>query len=160
MNTTLNEKIAGADDAMQLVVARIFNEHYGIPIIQVQEIIKPTEITPVPKMPAFLEGVINLRGKIVPVVDLYKHFNLGEKKVTDDTRIIVSFVGEQPVGLIVDAVSEVIHVRASQVEAIPSAISSLDSQFVRGVAKMDGQLVIVLNLEMIIEDLERKSKNV
>jgi purine-binding chemotaxis protein CheW len=145
---------------MQLFVALIFNEHYGIPIIQVQEIIKPTEITPVPKMPAFLEGVINLRGKIVPVVDLYKHFNLGEKKVTDDTRIIVSFVGEQPVGLIVDAVSEVIHVRASQVEAIPSAISSLDSQFVRGVAKMDGQLVIVLNLEMIIEDLERKSKNV
>ncbi len=160
MNNTLNKSIAGADEAIQLVVARIFNEHYGIPIVQVQEIIKPTEITPVPKMPAFLEGVINLRGKIVPVVDLYKHFKLGEKQVSDATRIIVSSVGDQPVGLIVDSVSEVIRVAADRIEAIPKSICTLDSAFVRGVAKMDGQLVIVLNLEMIIEDLESKSKNV
>jgi len=158
-NALLNERAADVDTEMQLVVARIFNECYGIPIIQVQEIIKPTEITCVPRMPDFLEGVINLRGKIVPVVDLYKHFNLGEKKVTDETRIIVSSVGEQAVGLIVDAVAEVIRVPLDLVEPIPKAISTLDSQFVRGVAKVDKQLVIVLNLEMIVKDLEERSRN-
>ena len=159
MNNASTENVAVLDEEMQLVVARIFNECYGIPIIHVQEIIKPTEITPVPKMPDFLEGVINLRGKIVPVVDLYKHFRLGEKKVTDETRIIVSSISDQFVGLIVDAVSEVIRVPFDVMEPIPKAISTLDGQFVRGVAKVDKQLVIVLNLEKIVEDLEKKSKN-
>jgi purine-binding chemotaxis protein CheW len=142
---------------VQLVVASLTGEEYGIPIMQVQEIIKYPEITHIPNMPAFVDGVINLRGKIVPIIDLHKRFDLGTKVKTEDTRIVVSSLGGQAVGLVVDAVSEVIRVNKDSIEPIPPAISRVGTEYLDGVCKTDNRLVILLNLEMILTDLERNS---
>ena len=142
---------------IQLVVASITGEEYGIPIMQVQEIIKYPEVTHIPNMPEFVDGVINLRGKIVPIIDLHKRFDLGSRAKTEDTRIVVSSLGGQAVGLVVDAVSEVIRVAKDSIEPIPPAISRVGLEYLDGVCKTDNRLVILLNLEMILTDLEKNS---
>jgi purine-binding chemotaxis protein CheW len=142
---------------IQLVVACITGEEYGIPIMQVQEIIKYPEVTHIPNMPDFVDGVINLRGKIVPIIDLHKRFALGIRAKTEDTRIVVSSLSGQAVGLVVDAVSEVIRVAKDSIEPIPPAISRVGTEYLDGVCKTDNRLVILLNLEMILTDLEKNS---
>jgi purine-binding chemotaxis protein CheW len=151
------EKNKAESNVIQLVVATLTGEEYGIPIMQVQEIIKYPEVTHIPNMPGFVDGVINLRGKIVPIIDLHKRFELGSRPKTEDTRIVVSSFGGQSVGLVVDAVSEVIRVAADSVEPIPPTISRIGTEYLDGVCKTDNRLVILLNLEMILTDMERHS---
>jgi purine-binding chemotaxis protein CheW len=145
------------DNVMQVVVARLIDEDYGLPILQVQEIIKTPDITRIPNMPDFMEGVINLRGRIVPILDLHKRFNLETMPQTEATRVVVTSVDNQLVGLVVDSVSEVLRISETVIEPVPSAIAKIGAEYLSGVAKLDKRLIILLNIQRILTDLEKQS---
>jgi len=139
----------------QLVVFSLSSEEYGVPITQIQEIIRLPEITRIPGMPGFIEGVINLRGRIIPVIDLRGRFGLDQKERTEKNRIVVADAGGQTVGLVVDGVSEVLQISGDQIDAIPPSMASIDSEYLSGVAKIDKLLVILLDLAKLLNDLEK-----
>jgi len=142
---------------MQLVVFNAGKELYGVGIHAVHEIVKVPDVTAVPDAPAFLEGVINLRGRIVPVVDLRKRMRLPEGERTKSTRIlIVENVGKM-VGLLVDAVSEVVKVAPDAIEPPPDMISSIGVEYVTGVVKAGARLIVMLDLDKVlsIEDMKK-----
>jgi len=141
----------------QLVVFNLAGETYGVDITVVQEIIRMQAITKVPRTPNFVEGVINLRGRIVPVIDLHKRFNLGKAEETQHSRIIVVEVAGVTVGMIVDSVSEVLRLPSSNIEPPPPVISgSIDSAYLRAVGKWQDQLIILLDLEKVLYEKEKK----
>jgi purine-binding chemotaxis protein CheW len=144
-------------ELIQIVVAGLSSEEYGIPITQVQEIIKIPAITKIPNMPDFIEGVINLRGKVIPIIDLKKRFGLEIKKGTEDGRIVVTNTQNQSVGFIADFVSEVIRVDASDIDPVPTIISSVSSEYLNGVCKLDKRIIILLNIEKVLSDIEKAS---
>ncbi|MBI5233620.1 MAG: purine-binding chemotaxis protein CheW, partial [Deltaproteobacteria bacterium] len=115
------------DTVFQLVAFKVGKEEFSIPITKVQEIIRMPEITKVPRTPDFVEGVINLRGKVIPVVDLRKRFGLDVSEKSSDTRVIVVDSSGKIVGFMVDAVTEVLRLSASTVEPAPSLIGGIDS---------------------------------
>ncbi len=141
---------------LQLVVFNIGKELYGVGIESVHEIVKVPDITEVPDAPVFLQGVINLRGKIVPVVDLRKRMNLEGKEKTKSSRVLITENEGRLIGLLVDAVSEVLKVPPEAVEAPPEMISSVGVQYITGVAKVEGSLIILLNLGKVlsVEDMK------
>lgn len=140
---------AGFDGEIQLVVFKLGEEEYGVDILNVQEIIKMVDFTKLPNLPNFIEGVINLRGKIIPVIDLKKRFNLTAKEYTDDNRIVVIEVNGLTVGMVVDAVSEVLRISSNTIEATPAIISSIDTEYLQGVGKLEDRLLILLDIEKI-----------
>ena len=142
---------------LQLVVFNVGKELYGMGIESVHEIVKVPDITEVPDTPAFLEGVINLRGKIVPVVDLRKRLRLIGKERTKSSRVLITENDGRLVGLLVDAVSEVLKIPPDTVEAPPEMISSIGVEYITGVAKLDKRLIILLALGKVlsIEDMRK-----
>jgi len=139
----------------QLVVFNLASEEYGIAITQVQEIIRQPDITRIPGMPAFIEGVINLRGRIIPVIDLRKRFCLEQKAVNDKTRVVVADASSQTIGLVVDSVSEVVNLPKDQIDPIPPTIASIDAEYLSGVGKLEKRIVILLDLGKLLGDLEK-----
>lgn len=139
----------------QLVAFNLANEEYGVGITQVQEIVRLPDITRIPGMPDFIEGVINLRGKIIPIIDLRKRFSLGNKAMDDKSRIVVANTLGHVIGLIVDNVSEVVNLSGEQIEPIPPTIATIDAEYLAGVGKLDKRLVILLNLEKLLSDIEQ-----
>jgi purine-binding chemotaxis protein CheW len=142
---------------LQLVVFSMGKELYGVGIASVHEIVKVPDITEVPDAPAFLTGVINLRGKIVPVVDLRKRLRLSGKERTRSSRVLITENEGRLVGLLVDAVSEVLKVSPEAVEAPPEMISSIGVEYITGVAKVDARLIILLELKKVlsVEDMKK-----
>ncbi|MCL5025280.1 MAG: chemotaxis protein CheW [Chloroflexi bacterium] len=134
----------------QLVVFDLGDEVYGIDISRVQEIIRMQAITQVPGAPAFVEGVINLRGKIIPVVDLHSRFRLPPAEATKSSRIVVVETEGHVIGMVVDAVSEVLRIPASCVEPPSPIVAGVDSEYLRGIAKLEGRLVILLQLDKVL----------
>ncbi len=139
----------------QLVVFQLSHQTYGIDIALVYEIIRMETITKVPRTPQFVEGVINLRGKIIPVIDICKRFNLPDSDKTGTSRIIIVDVGGNTIGMIVDAVSEVLRVPADSIEPPPPMIDGIDAAYLRGIAVLDNRLIILLNLDKILYDHEK-----
>ena len=138
------------DTGMQVVAFKLRDEEYGVNIFQVQEIRILVDITRVPFSANYIKGVINLRGSVLPVIDLKKRLGLEQTPYTDKTRIVTVKVGDLPVGMLVDAVTEVLTIPTKLVEA-KKAISEKDiGKFVSGIGNMDGRLVIMLNLEEIV----------
>ncbi len=135
----------------QYVVFELNGESYGIEIERVQEIDRVAAVTRMPEAPAFVEGVINLRGRITPVVNLRARFKLPEAEETPRTRIVVVKAGESWVGLVVDGVSEVLRLPALTVEPPPDMATTRESAFVRGIAKFQERLVILLDLERVLD---------
>jgi purine-binding chemotaxis protein CheW len=129
-----------------LVTFQLGNEEYGVEIASVQEIIRATDITPVPGAPSHVRGVINLRGKIIPVVDLRTRFALPLAETTDAQRIIVVELKDKRIGMLVDSVSQVIKISSGVVEAMPEEATNVDENFIKGVGKLDGRLIIILDL--------------
>jgi len=129
----------------QLVTFRLADETYGIPIVFIQEIIRFREITRIPRTTDYIRGVVNLRGKIVPVIDLRRRLGLPPAEETSAARIIVVQVEKNVVGLIVDAVTEVLRLPAAQIEPPSDLVADIEADFVRGVGKQDQQLVILLD---------------
>lgn len=137
-------------DEVQLVVFRLGKEEYGVDITQVREIIKMKEITRIPNAPEFVEGVINLRGQITTVTDLRKRLNV-EGHNNDQTRIIIVELGESTIGMIVDSVSEVLRLSKKDIDSTPEIVTSLETEYVRGVGKLKDRLLILLDLNRILQ---------
>ncbi len=134
----------------QLVVFDLGNEHYGVDITAVEGIVKLQSITAVPRAPHFVEGVTNLRGKILPVIDLRKRFGLPAGEATNETRIVVVEMGGSTVGIVVDGVSEVLRVAPEAIEPPSPLMMTVDSSFIRGIAKVGERLVILLDLGRVL----------
>ncbi len=140
----------------QLVSFVIENEEFGVDILKVQEIIRTVEITRVPKSPDFVEGVINLRGKIVPVIDLRKRFGIEKKEQDNETRIIVVELPDKVVGFLVDRVKEVIRVEKSVIEPPPELTTNVSANYITGVAKLEDRLLILLDLDKVLSSEEQE----
>jgi purine-binding chemotaxis protein CheW len=121
-------------------------EEYGVDVRLVQEIIRVSEITQVPRAPEFIKGVINLRGRIIPVVDLKRKLGLGDVEVARQSRIVVVKIKERLIGLLVDGASQVLKVPISTIEAAPDEVTEIDTTAIRGVAKLTGRLIILMDL--------------
>ncbi|MEE9277899.1 MAG: chemotaxis protein CheW, partial [Dehalococcoidia bacterium] len=134
----------------QLVVMRLASEDYGVEITHVREIIRIQNITEVPQAPAYVEGIINLRGAVIPVVDLRKRFGLEIAEESAETRIVVVDVREHTVGLIVDGVTEVITVPASSVEPVGNLAAASITSDLRGIVNLPEKLIILIDLENLL----------
>lgn len=143
-----------AEKEMQLILFSLGKGHYGIPINNVFEIKKMEEITIVPKSPKFIEGVINLRGNVIPVVDLRKRFGMDKIEFTKKTKIIIVEVRKRQFGLIVDAVAEVVTLAHDQIEPTLPTSSGLKAEFIQGIGKLEDKLVIILEISRILSSEE------
>lgn len=147
----------------QLVVFSIGNEEFGVDISQVREIVRLIAITYLPKAPKFIEGVVNLRGQVVAVIDLAKRLNISSKTRGDTTRIIIVEIEGMTVGMIVDSVSEVLRLSSENVEGIPSVIETeVEEHFISGVGKLKDRLLVLLDLKKILtpEEIHHVEKTV
>jgi len=141
---------------LQLVTFKLGTEEFGVDILKVQEINKMMNITKIPNAPAFIEGVINLRGKIIPIVDLRKRLGFREQPYDKSTRIIVVELEGLVLGFIVDSVSEVLRIPDHPIEPPPSMVAGIESEYIEGVGKLDDRLLILLELKKIFSSPERK----
>ena len=159
--TTINSKAqkemkAQTEELLQLVSFNIGQEEFGLSIQSIQEINRMVEITRVPNSPEFVSGVINLRGKVIPIINLRKRFGFPPKESDRNTRIIVVELGEMVVGFIVDAVSEVLRIPKNITEPPPSIIAGIGSEYITSVAKLENRLLILLDLERILLEKEKR----
>jgi len=143
------------DRLLQLVTFTLASEEFGLEILKVQEIIRTLEITRVPRAPAFVEGVINLRGKVIPIIGLRRRFGMPDRAQDKDTRIIVIEIKQMIVGFVVDSVSEVLRIPASTVEPPPSIVSGIDSEYISGVGKLNDRLLIMIDLDALLSPEQR-----
>ncbi|MCK4372754.1 MAG: chemotaxis protein CheW [candidate division Zixibacteria bacterium] len=156
MDSDILEKTDGAfagqaGELLQLVSFNIGSEEFGVDILKVQEINRMVEITRVPQAPPYVEGVINLRGKVIPIVDLRKRFNMEEKEYDKNTRIVVVDISGNIMGMVVDSVSEVLRLPANTIEPPPEIVASINSEYIKGVAKLEDRLLIFLDLSKVID---------
>jgi purine-binding chemotaxis protein CheW len=154
MDQAQQEAASGLEAARQVEEKKLFHlvtfylgrEEYGVDIGCVQEIIRAADITPVPGAPGHVQGVINLRGKIIPVADLRRRFGLPAIEESEFRRIVVVELGEKRIGMLVDSVSQVIKVPAGVVEEMPEAVTTVADNYIKGVGKLENRLVIILDL--------------
>ena len=144
------KELKATDTVSQWVTFRLGDEIYGIDVLQVQEVLRITEISPVPGAPSYVLGIINLRGNVVTVIDARSRFGLPAKDTDDASRIIVVDAFEKVVGLLVDNVSEVAYVPNSQIEISPNVGTDESNKFVSGVSNRDGELLIMVDLAKLI----------
>jgi len=145
----------------QLVVFKIGNEEFGVKIHQVREIVRMVPITPIPRSPDFIEGVVNLRGQILAVIDLAKRLNLPPRARDEKTRIIVVEFEEKTVGMVVDEVTEVLRISNTQIDHTPDIIESeIQRKYITGVGKLEEKLLILIDLRSVLstEDMEHLDK--
>jgi purine-binding chemotaxis protein CheW len=143
-------------ETVQVVSFKLGSEEYGVDIAQVQEINRMVAVTHVPRAPQFMEGVINLRGQLIPIIDLRSRFGMARAEHTKSTRIVVTEVGAKRVGMVVDSVSEVLRLPTDQIEDAPEMITGVDTEYIRGVGKIEDRLIILLDLAKIISGSERR----
>lgn len=139
-----------ADDFLQLVTFKIGNEKFGIDILKVKEIIRMVDITKVPKSPYFVDGVINLRGKVIPIINIRVRFEMKRVKSDSNTRIIVFELGSKIIGFIVDEVNEVLRIPNSSIEKPPELITDIDTKYISSLAIWNNQMIILLDLNKIL----------
>jgi purine-binding chemotaxis protein CheW len=144
------EQRAAAEATEHLATFFLDREEYGVDVRQVQEIRRMSEITGVPRAPEFVRGVINLRGRILPVLDLKRKLGLGEVEATRATRIVVVRVKERLLGLLVDGASQVLKVEVSRIEPPPEEVVERGGDYIRGVAKLEDRLIILVDLERLL----------
>jgi len=137
-----------------VVAFRVGPETFGLPIAAVREIVRIPQITAVPNAPHYIEGVINLRGKIIPVVDLRKRFGAGAVESSNRNRIVVVALGDRSIGLIVSSASEVLRIPPSEIEDPHNVFREGDLDYITGVGKLPGRLVILLDLQRILRPEE------
>ena len=143
------------NDEVQLVVFVMENEEFACGINNVREVLKMIRVTPLPRSLDFVEGVINMRGDVIPVIDLRKRFGLPEAERTDESRIIIVEVEDRMVGLIVDSVTEVIRLMEKQIQDAPSQVAGGRTDLIMGVGKIEQRMLIILNLDRILTSEEQ-----
>jgi purine-binding chemotaxis protein CheW len=147
----LSQRGAQSPATLQLVSFRLGEEEYGIEITKIQEIILMGEITRVPQTPAYVKGLINLRSNVIPILDLRLRFAMAEGAVADDTRIMVVNVKGKTVGLIVDAVSEVLRVSQDEIAPPPTTVAGLGREYLTGLVRRENRLLIMLDIDNLLD---------
>jgi len=142
------------DEIFQRVTFQLENETYGINVMQVQEILRYTDIAAVPGAPDYVLGIINLRGNVVTVIDTRSRFGLMPAEITDNSRIVIIEAEKQVIGILVDSVAEVVYLKKSEIEAAPHVGTEESSQFIQGVTNRDGGLLILVDLNKLLSDEE------
>ena len=151
------KKEGSKQDRMQLVSFNLDNEEYGVEVLKVREIIRMVNITRVPNTPHYVEGVINLRGKVIPVISLRKRFSLVEAEIDCRTRIMVMDLISELTGFIVDSVAEVIRISAGEIQPAPPVITgNIDQEYLSGVVNREDRLLVLLNLERLFSHEDRQ----
>lgn len=153
--TSNNLNTSQADELIQWVTFRLDEEVYGINVMQVQEVLRVSEIAPVPGAPGYVMGIINLRGNVVTVIDARKRFNLVQKEPDDSSRIVIVEVDSQVIGILVDSVAEVVNIRASEIETAPNLGEDHDSsRYIQGVYSEDDQILILVDMNKLLTEQE------
>ncbi|MPY24878.1 chemotaxis protein CheW [Shewanella psychropiezotolerans] len=142
------------DEVLQWVTFRLDNETYGINVMQVQEVLRYTEIAPVPGAPHYVLGIINLRGNVVTVIDTRSRFGLASSDVDDSTRIVIIEAEKQVIGILVDSVAEVVYLRASEIDSAPNVGTEESAKFIQGVSNRENELLILVDLDKLLSDEE------
>ena len=148
---------AVAEELLQLVSFKIGAEEFGVDITKAQEINRMVEITKAPQAPNYVEGVINLRGKVIPIIDLRKRMGMDLKENDKNTRIVVVDIENFVMGMIVDSVSEALRIPVSTIEPPPDIATGTDAEYIQGVAKLEDRLLIFLDLSKVINIDEIRS---
>ncbi len=152
-------KQSGSDELLQLVSFNIGEEEFGVDILKVQEINRMVDVTRVPNTPEYVDGVINLRGKVIPIIDLRRRFGMERKEKDKNTRIIVVELNSKVLGFVVDAVSEVLRINKSLSEPPPPIIAGIESDYITAIAKLENRLLILLDLERVLTAEEHETTN-
>jgi len=143
------------DDAvLQWVTFRLANETYGINVMQVQEVLRYSDIAPVPGAPPYVLGIINLRGNVVTVIDTCQRFGLSPIEITDNTRIVIIETQQQVIGILVDSVAEVVYLKQSEIETTPNVGNEESAKFIQGVTHREGELLILVDLNKLLGEEE------
>jgi len=142
------------DPVIQLVTFRLQDESYGINVMQVQEVLRVSEIAPVPGAPMYVLGIINLRGNVVTVIDTRTRFGLPTTEIDDSSRVVIIESDKQVVGILVDSVAEVVELRASEVDSAPNVGNEESSRYIQGVATRNENLLIVVDLNKLLTEEE------
>ena len=142
------------DKVLQYVTFRLDDETYGIDVMQIQEVLRYTEIAPVPGAPDYVLGIINLRGYVVTVIDTRRRFGLADAEVTDATRIVVMESSSQVMGILVDSVAEVVYLKSSEIETAPNVGNEESAKFIQGVCNKNGELIILVEFDKMLSDEE------
>ncbi|MDH2431241.1 chemotaxis protein CheW [Pokkaliibacter sp. MBI-7] len=149
-----NNSKVGNDTVLQWVTFRLEKEVYGVNVMQVQEVLRYTDIAPVPGAPAYVLGIINLRGNVVTVIDTRQRFGLVPAEITDNSRIIIIEVNHQVVGILVDAVAEVVYLSQSEIESPPNLGNEESAKFIHGVCHKNDRLLILVELDKLMTEDE------
>ena len=142
------------DPVLQWVTFRLDGETYGINVMQVQEVLRYTEIAPVPGSPDYVMGIINLRGNVVTVIDTRARFGLESSDVTENSRIVIIEAEKQVIGILVDSVAEVVYLKSSEIDTAPNVGTDESARFIQGVSNRDGELLILVDLNKLLSDEE------
>lgn len=141
--------------SLQQVIFKLDNEEYGLDIMKVSGIEKYQEVVKVPNSPEYIEGIINLRGEVLPIYSLRKKFKL-EKKLTDDeTKIIVAVTNEMKIGFVVDSVAEILHIDEESIEKAPKIVTGISRKYIKSVAKQEKRMIILVDVDLIVSDEEK-----
>ncbi|WP_406667053.1 chemotaxis protein CheW [Gallaecimonas sp. GXIMD1310] len=148
-------KVAEANsEILQWVTFQLDNETYGINVMQVQEVLRYSEIAPVPGAPDYVLGIINLRGNVVTVIDTRSRFGLPSAEVSDQSRIVIIEADKEVIGILVDSVAEVVYLKRSEIEVAPNVGTEESAKFIQGVSNRDGELLILVDLNKMLTDEE------
>jgi purine-binding chemotaxis protein CheW len=140
----------------QYVVSKLGKEEYGIDIMNVKEIGSYKETVKVPNTPKFIDGIINYRGKVIPIINLKKRFNLENTEINADTRVIIINLNEKQIGFVVDEASQTVRLNDNEIDPAPDIISSIDRKYIIGVGKLsEERLIIIIDLEKVLNDSEK-----
>src|SRR5271157_6442579 len=146
----LKDRVDTREELRQFISFSVGDEEYGLELLRVKEVIRVREITWLPKAPSFVKGIINLRGDVIPIIDLRDKFGLETREQTAQTRVIVVEVEGRLMGMVVDSASQVVRIPADQIDPPPPVLGGLSQEFITGVGKIEDKLVILLNVDAIL----------
>jgi len=151
---TTNSSAVDSDEMLQWVTFKLEQETYGVNVMQVQEVLRYSDIAPVPGAPSYVLGIINLRGSVVTVIDTRSRFGLMPSDVTDNTRVVIIESDKQVIGILVDSVAEVVYMKASEIEMAPNVGTDESAKFIKGVCNRENELLILVDLDKLLSDDE------
>jgi len=149
-----NKNDSDEDTILQWVTFRLANETYGINVMEVQEVLRFSDIAPVPGAPTYVLGIINLRGNVVTVIDTCQRFGLPPIEITENTRVVIIETDHQVIGILVDAVAEVVYLKRSDIDSTPNVGNDDSAKFIQGVTHREGQLLILVDLNKLLGEEE------
>ncbi len=141
--------------SLQQVIFKLDNEEYGLEIMKVNGIEKYQEVVKVPNAPVYIEGMINLRGDVLPIYSLRKKFALEDKEFDEETKVIVVFSDDMKIGFVVDSVVEILNIEEESIESAPKLVTGINRKYIKSIAKQEERMIILIDIDLIISDEEK-----